>query len=80
VATSHPSSSCSISTVNFLGVFTRSLGPQSITGRERGLIVVLAVCGGRGWRGAGNRCSGLRYGTWGARLVALAQTVRWRAA
>ena len=33
VATSQPSSSSSISTVNFLGVFTRSLGPQSITGQ-----------------------------------------------
>jgi hypothetical protein len=33
VATSQPSSSNSISTVNFLGVFTRSLGPQSITGQ-----------------------------------------------
>ena len=42
VATSQPSSSCSISTVNFLGVFTRSLGPQSITGQERGAFVVLA--------------------------------------
>ena len=45
VATSQPSSSCSISTVNFLGVLTRSLGPQSITGQERG-----ADCGPGGLR------------------------------